>query len=130
VWNAVRMSRATHWLLAGIAIAALGGLAATDSASARRLPTKSEAAAISGALHHSPATGAVHCFHVRGIVISTLGSWGRANAVPCDTRHFDTALGVLQRLHGTWHVRDLGTSGVGCSVAPAQVRRDLRLSCP
>jgi hypothetical protein len=130
VWDAARMSRARRTLLTGIATAALGVLAATDAAGARRLPTKSEAAKISSALHNSPATSAVGCFHVRGIVISTAGPWARANAIPCDRRRFDTALAVLQRRHGNWQVRDLGTSGVGCTVAPARVRRDLGLFCP
>jgi hypothetical protein len=124
------MPRAPHTLLTGIAIALLSVLATTDVAGARRLATKSEVAAISGALHSSPATRAVGCFHVRGILISTAGPWARANAVPCDKRRFDTALVVLQRRHGKWQVRDLGTAGVGCTVAPAPVRRDLALSCP
>jgi hypothetical protein len=76
-------------------------------------------------------TGAVRCFHVRDIVISTVGSWARAKVVRCgDGRRFDTALSVLQRRHHQWRVRDLGTAGVGCTVAPARVRRDLRLICP
>jgi hypothetical protein len=125
------MSGARRRLLAGIAIAALGALVATDAAGAHRLPTKGEAAAISRTLHKSSAIRAGLCFHVRGIVISTVGLWARARVVRCgDGRHFDTALAVLQRLHSHWHVRDLGTSGVGCTVAPARVRRDLGLLCP
>ena len=107
-----------------IAMATAGG------ASARRPPTKSEATAISRALHASSATKAAKCFRVRDILISTVGPWARAKLVPCDPRHGDIALSVLRRRRGHWHVRDLGTSGVGCTVAPGPVRRDLLLVCP
>lgn len=125
------MWKAQRGLLAGIAIAVLVSLAATDVAGARRSPTKSEAAAISRAVHSSHAIRAGLCVHVRAIVVSTVGPWARFSVVRCnDGRRFDTALAVLQRRQGRWHVRDLGTSGVGCTVAPARVRRDLRLPCP
>ena len=104
-------------------------LLATD-ASAHRGPTRSESAAISAALHR-PNMGirAGLCFHVRKIVISTAGPWASAKLVPCDRHRGDTAAAVLRRLGGRWRVRDVGTSGVGCTVAPARVRHDLRLVC-
>lgn len=124
------MSRVRRRVLAGIAVAALGVLAVTGAAQARRLPTKSEAAAISAALHRTHAIRRGLCFHVRNIVISTAGPWASARVVRCgDGRKFDTALAVLQRSHGKWRVRDLGTADAGCSVAPARVQRDLRLDC-
>lgn len=111
-------------------IAVLVLLVAVQVAAAHRAPSAPEAVAISRALHSSPATRAVHCFHVRRIVIATGGRWARANTVPCNRRQFDSALAVLQRRNGAWRVRDLGTAGVGCTVAPATVRRDLGLVCP
>jgi hypothetical protein len=117
-------------MLAGVAIAVLGVLAVTTTADARRAPTRREATAISAALHKSHAIRRGLCFYVRNIAISTAGPWARAKVVRCgDGHHFDTALAVLQRSHGTWRVRDLGTADTGCTVAPARVRRDLRLVC-
>jgi len=119
-------------MLASIAIMVLGVLAVTTAADARRAPTKREAAAISAVLH-KPNVGIRRglCFHVRHIVISTAGPWARAKLVRCgDEHHFDTALAVLQRSRGRWRVRDVGTAGVGCTVVPARVRRDLQLLCP
>jgi len=117
-------------LLAVIATA-LGALAVTAVADAHRAPTKSESAAISAALH-KPNVGIRRglCFHVRHIVISTAGPWASAKLVPCNKSQGDIALAVLQRSHGKWRVRDVGTAGVGCTVAPVRVRRDLRLVCP
>jgi hypothetical protein len=108
----------------------LCALAPTSAAQARRAPTKGEVSAITAALHKSTAIRHGLCFHVRNIVISTAGPWASAKVVRCDDgRRYDTALAVLQRCRGKWRVRDLGTSGVGCTVAPARVRRDLKLSC-
>jgi hypothetical protein len=118
-------------VLAAIAITVVCVLAPVSAANARRLPTRREVAAISVALHKTHAIRRGLCFHVRSIVISTAGPWASARVVPCGNGHrFDTALAVLQRSRGSWRVRDLGTSGVGCTVAPARVRRDLGLVCP
>lgn len=103
-------------------------LASTSPAVASRPPTPNEAGAISRALHASRATGAVHCFHVHEIVISTAGPWARARIFPC-SKHGDRALAVLELKHHRWRVRDLGTADTGCTVAPRRVRRDLRLFC-
>lgn len=108
----------------------LGALALAQAAGAHRAATHNEAVAISRALHSSPATRAVSCFHTRSIVIATGGRWARANTVPCNKQRFDAALAVLQLRKGSWRVRDLGTAGVGCTVAPTAVRRDLSLVCP
>lgn len=132
-WDNAHMFDARKPALASAAlllalVLALAALA--QIAMARRAPTRSEAAAISRALHGSEATGAVHCFHLRRTVVATGGHWARTNLVPCNKRRFDSALAVLQLRKGRWHVRDLGTSGTGCTVAPAKVRRDLGLICP
>jgi hypothetical protein len=108
---------------------ALVTLMLAADASAHRSPTRAESAAISAALH-KPNVGIRRglCFHVRSIVVSTAGPWASAKLVPCSGRG-DRALAVLQRVRGKWRVRDVGTSGVGCTVAPARVRRDLHLVC-
>lgn len=116
--------------LAALLLSLLAALALAQGAMAHRAPTRSEAAAISRALHNSKATGEVHCFHLRRTVVATGGHWARTNLVPCNKRQFDSALAVLQLRNGRWRVRDLGTSGAGCTVAPAKVRRDLGLICP
>ncbi|HEY7893035.1 MAG TPA: hypothetical protein VIC05_12570 [Solirubrobacteraceae bacterium] len=97
-------------------------------ASAHRSPNSKEAAAISRAVHRSPARGAVRCFSVRGILVSSAGPWARARIYPCSGRG-DDALVVLEHRGGRWTVRDLGTADTGCSVAPIRVRRDLKLVC-
>jgi len=120
-------------MLASVAITVLGLFAVTAVADAHRRPTKGEAAAISVALHKSRAIRRGLCFHARNIVISTAGPWASAKVVRCGNgvngHYYDTALAVLQHSRGKWHVRDLGTADVGCTVAPARVRRDLRLAC-
>ncbi len=108
----------------------LGALTIAQVAAAHRAATHKEAVAISRALHSSKATGEVHCFHLRRTVVATGGHWARTNLVPCNKRQFDSALAVLQLRKGRWRVRDLGTSGAGCTVAPAKVQRDLGLICP
>jgi hypothetical protein len=105
------------------------GLTAAAVATAHRKPTKNEAKAIDKAAHSSSATLGVGCFHTREIVVSTAGPWAKASLVPCKPTT-DTALAVFERKHGHWRLRDLGTSGVGCTLAPRAVRRDLSLSCP
>jgi len=113
-----------------MACVALVTMVLPADASAHRGPTRSESAAISAAVHR-PNVGIRRglCFHVREIVISTAGPWARANLLPCNKHWGDRALAVLQRLRGKWRMRDVGTSGVGCTVAPARVRRDLNLVC-
>jgi len=101
----------------------------TAAAYAHRAPTAKERSAISRALHASTATRAVHCFHVREVVVSTVGPWARARVVRCSGQG-DNALTVLERQHGRWRVRDIGTAGTGCTVAPRRVRHDLHLICP
>ena len=101
----------------------------TPAAGAHRAPTTRERSAISRALHASAAMRAVHCFHVREVVVSTVGPWARARVARCSGQG-EHALSVLERRHGHWRVRDLGTAGTGCTVAPPRVRRDLRLVCP
>jgi hypothetical protein len=98
-------------------------------ATAHRKPTKNEATAINKAAHSSSATHGVGCFRTRQIVVSTAGPWAKASLVPCKP-NTDTALAVFERKRGHWSLRDLGTSGVGCTLAPRAVRRDLSLSCP
>lgn len=115
--------------MAFIACAALVTVMLAADAGAHRSPTRGESVAISDALH-KPNVGIRRglCFHVRSIVISTAGPWASAKLIPCKGPG-DRALAVLQRVAGRWRVRDVGTSGTGCTVAPARVRRDLHLVC-
>jgi hypothetical protein len=114
--------------LGGLLPAALLLFVLAAPAGAHRAPTAKERSAISRALHASAATKAVRCFHVRAVVVSTVGPWARARVVRCSGGG-DEALAVLELKRGRWHVRDLGTSGTGCTVAPRRVRHDLRLDC-
>ena len=125
-----RWRRAQLLTLGSIACVAVVSVILAADASAHRGPTRSESAAISAALHR-PNVGIRRglCFRVRDIVISTAGPWARAKLLPCNAHRGDRALAVVQRLRGKWRVRDVGTSGVGCTVAPARVRRDLKLVC-
>ena len=111
-------------------VALVAAMLLAPAAAAHRSPTRAESAAIPAALH-KPDQGIRRglCFHVRNILVSTAGPWASAKLVPCDKRRGDTALAVLQRVHAKWRVRDVGTSGVGCTVAPPRVRRDLHLMC-
>lgn len=36
---------------------------------------------------------------------------------------------LLRKLYGTWRVRDIGSSDVGCGKAPKAVRVDLEITC-
>jgi len=126
--RAVTAAANARGLVACVALVAV--LLVTADASAHRSPTKGESAAISAALH-KPNVGIRSglCFHVRNIVVSTAGPWASAKLVQCNKHRGDNALAVLQRVHAKWRVRDVGTSGVGCTDAPAPVRRDLHLMC-
>ncbi len=124
----IKAGRTRSCVAAAVPVLTVALVALTATASASRAPTRSEADSISHALHASSATGAVHCFHVHEIVISTAGPWARARIFPC-SKHGDRALAVLELKHGHWRVRDLGTADTGCTVAPRRVRRDLRLFC-
>lgn len=109
----------------------IGGVIAVSPTSsfASRAPNARERSAITHTLRASTETRMVRCFHVRSIVISTAGPWARATLVPCNPQRFDAALAVLHRIGDNWRLSDLGTSGIGCTVAPARVRRDLKLLC-
>ena len=110
-------------------LAALALLLLAAAAAAHRPATRHETAAIEHAIRTSSATRFARCYHVRKVVVSTAGPWARATLVPCDPRRGDQALVVLQLRRCRWRLRDLGTADVGCTVAPARVRRDLKLVC-
>jgi hypothetical protein len=55
--------------------------------------------------------------------------WAAADAVPNPGVQLDRATVVLQRIGALWNVENVGTSGVGCEVAPATVVVDLGLIC-
>jgi hypothetical protein len=56
--------------------------------------------------------------------------WAAAEIVPNPGVQLDRSTVVLQRIGALWNVEDTGTSGVGCSSAPANIQTELGLSCP
>jgi hypothetical protein len=72
-------------------------------------------------------------FKLRGVRISTAGPWAKAAIVPTGVYSdpFDPSRGLFKRSHGTWKLKVVGTSGVGCKNprAPRAVRKDLKLRC-
>ena len=55
--------------------------------------------------------------------------WAAAAIVPNPGVQLDGATVVLQRIGALWNVEQVGTSNVGCNVAPASVISDLGLIC-
>ena len=56
--------------------------------------------------------------------------WAAAEIVPNPGVQLDPATVVLQRIGALWNVEGTGTSGAGCTTAPASVRTELGLTCP
>jgi len=78
-------------------------------------------------------------YRIVGIRVSKLApTWATARQVPTAAggATFQPAYGVLVRLArtrgaaGPWVLVDVGSSDVGCRVAPRPVLTDLRLGCP
>ena len=77
-------------------------------------------------------------YRIVGIRVSKLApTWATARQVPtaAAAATFQPAYGVLVRLArtrgaaGPWVLVDVGSSDVGCKVAPRRVLTDLRLGC-
>lgn len=89
--------------------------------------------AIVKAVHDSPLTDAVPdtAYTVVDIRRSVSDpSWAAATVESRRPDLADHAFVVLHVDGRSWRVRDLGTLGVGCGIAPAPVLRDLDSSCP
>lgn len=81
------------------------------------------------AILHSKLLGVVKPSNVTVSDIRFVGTshaWAGALATPKNGQT-DPAQVLLHRTGFTWQVRDLGTAGVGCGIAPASVRSSLGL---
>jgi len=126
----------------GIAILAGAGLGGASPGANGRPATAAEAHAIVTA-YRSSALGDVNRvpranYRIVGIRVSKLApAWATARQVPTPAARatFQPAYGVLVRLArtpgatGPWVLVDVGSSEVGCGVAPRRVLAELRLSC-
>ena len=123
-------------LLAGVAVSA------AQPGSGGRPASAAEARAITAAYRSSSLGGVNRVprsnYRFTGIRVSTLApAWATAQQVPTAAGRgtFQAAYGVLVRLAnrqgapGPWVLVDVGSSDVGCSVAPTRVLANLRLSC-
>jgi hypothetical protein len=117
-------------------------LVAASPAGAARGATKRERTAITRSVQTSAVGGIKQVpkshYRVTGIRVSTVShSWAKANMVarPGFVGSFQNAEVIAVRLSGTsrWIVVDVGTSDVGCGIAPDKVLADLfnvRTPCP
>jgi hypothetical protein len=126
----------------GVVMLAGAGVNGSPAASGGRPATAAEARAIVTAYRSSPL-GEVNRvpranYRFVGIRVSKLArSWATARQVPTPAAGatFQPAYGVLVRVAttprgaGPWVLVDVGSSEVGCAVAPKRVLADLRLSC-
>jgi hypothetical protein len=127
----------------GLGVAAGFGLGAAPPGTGGRAANAAEARAIVSAYRSSPL-GDVNrvprsWYRIVGIRVSKLApTWATARQVPtaAGRANFQPAYGVLVRLArtrgapGPWVLVDVGSSGVGCKVAPGRVLADLGLGCP
>ena len=126
----------------GVALLAGVGLGRPSSGTNSRPATAAEGRAIVKA-YRSSALGDVNRvpranYRIVGIRVSKLApAWATARQVPTPAARatFQPAYGVLVRLArtpgaaGPWVLVDVGSSEVGCRVAPRRVLTDLHLSC-
>ncbi len=130
---------------AGLVLAVIAGfgLSASPPGSGGRAANAAEARAITTAYRSSPLGDVNQVpranYRIVGIRVSRLApTWATARQVPTAAGEatFQPAYGVLVRLArtrgapGPWVLVDVGSSEVGCKVAPRRVLTDLRLGCP
>ena len=126
----------------GLAVIAGFGLSASPPGSGGRAANAAEARAIASAYRSSPLGGVNQVpranYRIVGMRVSKLApTWATARQVPTAAARatFQPAYGVLVRLAqtrgapGPWVLVDVGSSDVGCRVAPRRVLNDLRLGC-
>ncbi len=120
-------------LIGAAAVTAAGAGAGEDA----RAPKAGERAAITAAAKGTIPAADRGKFRVTGIRISTRSRyWAKAVVAPKPAYRtsLQGAYMVLVRsaLTGRWIPLDLGTSGVGCAVAPISVLRNLGIAgeCP
>jgi len=119
-------------VLALLAALALAGSAGTALAS--KSATRSQANAVARAVRSSPVGGInkvpTKRYAVRKVRISSVSTaWAMASLVPTKAfrKTFQAVTAVAVKLAGTsrWVVVDLGSSEVGCGIAPNAVLADL-----
>jgi hypothetical protein len=124
----------TSKMLAVLAAGAVALAAFAVPAGAAKKASKSQAAAIAKAVENTPVGGANQLnkawYTVTGAKISTVSkSWAYATETPTKAGKgkFQPAFFVLVQPAGTksWVVVDIGTSMVGCGIAPNSVLSDL-----
>lgn len=83
------------------------------------------------AIRKSTLLGAVKPSNVAVSQVKFTGdhAWASALATPKNGQT-DPAQVLLQKSGSTWTVRDLGTAGIGCGIAPQSVRSTLGLHAP
>ncbi len=125
-------------LAALTAVAAVAGVAAVP-ASASKAPTRAQKAAIAHAVHTTRVGGVNRTpkrwYSVNRVRISSKStSWAVAwqRATKKGEGRFQPAYLILVNPAGTkgWTVVDVGTSMVGCGIAPNAVVKDLVGACP
>lgn len=127
--------RTVHRMAAVTAIAALAGVAAvaTTAGAAKehaRAPKPAERTGITAATRTAIPAADRGKFQVTGIRVSSRSSyWAKAviSPRPAYRTQFDAAYVILVRsaASGKWTLLDLGTSQVGCAIAPISVLNDL-----
>lgn len=117
-------------LIALVGAAALGAIAAPAMGASVVNATASQKAAITSAIHSTAVAGLNQVpqanYTVGKTVVYAGGrNWAKANlvATAASKDNFQNAVAVLARTGGsnTWAVLDIGSSGVGCAVAPVGV---------
>jgi hypothetical protein len=117
----MRFARAlTAALLIGLAILPAAALA-------WRPPSAAETRAITKAAELTPHAGKSKV-HVGQIHVSTAGPWASAGVAIYIDGYPDDAIAVLERTHGRWVEKGVGTSGEGCGMPKAD-QRSLDLPC-
>lgn len=86
---------------------------------------------VATAIRHSSLLGAVKPSNVSVSEVTFTGdhAWASALATPKNGQT-DPAQVLLQKSGDSWTVRDLGTAGIGCGIAPQTVRSTLGLHGP
>lgn len=117
-----------------VAVPAAGHVASASHQAARAdhgaAPTQEQR--ITTAILHSKLLGAVAPSDIAVSQIRFAGAdhtWAGALATPKNGQT-DPAQVLLRKTGNTWTVRDLGTFGVGCGIAPTLVRTQLGLHGP
>ncbi len=110
-----------------VAVPAIHHVAATST----HRTTPPDTQLVATAIRHSSLLGAVKPSNVAVSQVKFTGdhTWASALATPKNGQT-DPAQVLLKKSGSTWTVRDLGTAGIGCGIAPQTVRDTLGLHGP